>query len=435
MTDRAGVFAAYAELLTEMCAYYLLIGLMFMAGHGWNLPLGWVLLCTTVYAVFFRLLLRRPRGAQLLTALTVLLIAAAAYAFWRIAGKPTGIGHLLALTLGAGMAAGLSLYHCLHRPTIMQHLSHLDGQILLLFVMLLFGEAHEVLPGDTGLSIAVLLLDAAACVGLRMSDGDGADSGDALRASLLALGAALILALLILLAMAVFSRSGTVTGAVLHGIGAALSACWSAIERFVGWLASLFARSGEASVPLELDTVSGEIAADYSGAQIRLPVSPTVVFAVVCVLVLAAAFAVARLLRHERAAAAGGKTTSAAGVRIRRRSGVIGRMWARFCAAVRFRWTAFVRRDTPGGVLVWLERRSRRTCPRGTGESMRAFLRRLDPAGGLEELADALDREYYGGKARTMSPRRCRELRRRSRQLFRKTAGESNAAQRKSQPA
>ena len=49
---------------------------------------------------------------------------------------------------------------------------------------------------------------------------------------------------------------------------------------------------------------------------------------------------------------------------------------------------------------------------RETGESMRAFITRMDASGGLDELSDALDREYYGGGTGALSARRCRELRR-----------------------
>ena len=419
MTDRAGIFAAYADLLTEMCAYHLVIGVMFMSGHDWRLALGWILLFATVFAVFFRLLLRRPRDSQLLTAVTVALFGALVFVFWQLSGRPAAFGHILALALGAGMTVGLPLYHCLHRPAILKHLSHLDAQILLIIVLLLFGEAHRIPSGDVVLAVAVLLLDAAACVGLRMSDGDGTNSGDALRASLLALGAAAVLALLILLALAVFSRSGSVTGVILHGIGEALSALWTAIERFVFWFASLFDPPEETFETLTPVTVSGEMA-DLSQIRVDLPVNTTLLLVLLGLLVLAAAIAVARQLRRSKVAAATVRGPSAVGAPVRRRGGIFGMLWDRFRTAVRFRWTAFVHRDTPGGVLVWLERRSRRKrMPRGPGESMRAFLRRLAPDGGLEELADALDREYYGGKARTISPRRCRELRRHGRRLLR----------------
>ena len=418
MMDRTGFFAAFADLMTEMCAYYVAIGVMFMAGHDWRLSLGWILLCTAVCAVFFRLLLRRARGVPLLTAITVALFGILTYAFWRLAGMPAAFGHKLALALGAGMAVGLSLYHCLRRPPMLSHLTHLDAQLLLLLILLLFAEAHAVAPGAPRLLTAVLLLDAAACVGLRMSDGGGADSGDALRASLLALAAAAVLALLILLALAVFSRSGSVTGAVLRGIGAALSAVWDAVERFAYWLVSLFGLPEEAYAPAALAPASGEMA-DYSNYRVRLPVNTTVLGVLLCLLVLAAAVAVARQLRRARVAAETGRGPSEVGVRTRRRGGVAGMLWERFRAAMRFSRAAFRHRDTPGGVLVWLERRSRRRMPRGKGESMRAFLRRLAPDGGLEELADALDREYYGGGPSAMSPRRCRELRREGRRLLR----------------
>ena len=88
--------------------------------------------------------------------------------------------------------------------------------------------------------------------------------------------------------------------------------------------------------------------------------------------------------------------------------------------ALRFRCTVFKNRDTPGGLLVLLERQGKkRRAPRETGESMRSFIRRMDGSGGLDELSDALDREYYGGETGAMTAKRCRELRKYMRRLRR----------------
>ena len=53
---------------------------------------------------------------------------------------------------------------------------------------------------------------------------------------------------------------------------------------------------------------------------------------------------------------------------------------------------------------------------------MRAFVRRMDDAGGLDELCDALDRAYYADMSDGLTPSRCRALRRRMRRAVRRGA-------------
>ena len=92
-----------------------------------------------------------------------------------------------------------------------------------------------------------------------------------------------------------------------------------------------------------------------------------------------------------------------------------------FCSfqyRVRFQLTYLARRNTPAGVLVWLDRRlKRRRRGRRPGETCRAFLDRAAAelpgcAQELGELARCLDQLYFGGGAPAFSPARASELRR-----------------------
>jgi len=158
--------------------------------------------------------------------------------------------------------------------------------------------------------------------------------------------------------------------------------------------------------------------AEYGGGQAAVSLNTTAVGIVLCALVLAAVVLVAVVLR-KHVAARGTKTAgNTSDTEVRRIGGTAGRFWARLRAALRFRWTAFRNRNTPGGLLVRLERLGRRArVPRRTGESMREFITRMDGSGGLDELSDALDREYYGGGAAALDADRCREMRRHMRNL------------------
>ena len=93
-------------------------------------------------------------------------------------------------------------------------------------------------------------------------------------------------------------------------------------------------------------------------------------------------------------------------------------LWSRLADRVRIQLTYLARRNTPAGVLVWLDRRlKRRRRGRRPGETCRAFLDRAAAelpgcAQELGELARCLDQLYFGGGAPAFSPARASELRR-----------------------
>ena len=76
---------------------------------------------------------------------------------------------------------------------------------------------------------------------------------------------------------------------------------------------------------------------------------------------------------------------------------------------LRFRLAFALRRSSPTGLLVWLERwGARHHAPRGRGETYRAYLGRLSALPGpaedgalppaLKALADCLDGQYFAGR-------------------------------------
>lgn len=422
MSDRAGFFAGLADILTAMCVYYVVAGVLIMSERGWGLHLFWLLLCAAVCAFIFAALLKRPRGVPLLTAVTGGLVLALLGVFLLASRTPPRFGYVFMLCIGAGMAAGLPLYYCLHRPQVMRHLNHLEVLILAVLGLLLAKAALGIDNATVALMLAVLLMDAAAAVGLRMSDGESeSDKDSAFKATLVALAGAVGLALLIGLMTWIFSRSGDVTGSILYGMGAFFASIGRTVERFFEWFADRVYRR-ETFDAVELDTAPPSVAgAELAQDGAELSINTTAVGVVLVVLVIAAAAAAAVLLRRRRVGRREVSASVSGGAVVRRSGGGMDILWRRLCAALRFRWTAFVNRDTPGGVLLFLERTGRRLRrPRQPGETMRAFVRRMDPSGGLEELSTALDREYYGGASGTLGAKRCRELRRYIRRSVRK---------------
>lgn len=442
MRDRAGFLAVCADSLTEMCLYYAAAGILIM-GRRWGVHLFWLLLWAALCCAVFALYLKKSRPFPALAALTAVLGLAGLGLFALASATPLGFGYGFVLAVGAGMAVGLPLYFTLHRPKVLAHLTQLDVLIGAMLLMLLIRDAMGVDTGTIALTALALLLDAAAAVGLRMSEGGGtesgsaesggaesggAESGSAFKASMVALVSAAVLALVIGLLSLLFSRSGSVTGGLLHGIGAFFSSIGSGVEGLVGRLAALLAREEhfEALDPgAELPSVAE---AELSGGGMDLSVNTTVLGIALCALAVMIAAALVLLMRKRRMAAGTAELAADTEAGVLRTGGTAGVLWQRLRQAIAFRWTAFVRRDTPAGLLVLLERRGARArSPRGTGETMRAFLGRMDPEGGLKELADALDRQYYGGGG-GLSPRRCREMRKYIRRTLRPGARSREAA-------
>lgn len=411
MRDRAGFFAGCADALTEMCAYYVVAGILIMSRRGWGLHLFWILLCTAVCGVIFSLVLRRPRSVPVLTVLTGVLFAAVLTVFVLLSKTPMKFGYVFVLAVGAGMAAGIPLNYAINRPLMHKHLMRLDVLVLVLAGLMLCWEALGLDKGTVALMVVVLFMDAAAAVGLRMTEGGAGDSENAFKATLVALAGAAGLAAVIGGLVAVFSRSGEVTGAVLRGIGSFFRMIGKGIEKVVFWFASMIkVKDDYGELPLEEPGSMPEI--EMTAVQSELNFDPTVLGVLLCVLAVAAVvfllvyFRKKTVMRGTKSVAVSSNTV------VRRKNGAFGIWWTRVKAEIRFRWTAFVHRNTPGGVLICAERRAKHfRMPREDGESMRRFLRRIDASGGLDPLAEALEKEYYGGLERTMSARTCRETR------------------------
>ena len=212
-----------------------------------------------------------------------------------------------------------------------------------------------------------------------------------------------------------FSRSGAVTGSVLQGVGAFLALIGGGIESVFRWLSSLIHhRDTFDAIDLPEDMPS-LAEAELAGETGLIPVNTTAISIGLCAVLAVLVIAAALLLRRRRAVREDVRLTAAPEADILRTGGTAALLWQRLRQALRFYWTAFVlKRDTPAGLLALLERKGRRLhVPRTAGESMRAFIDRMDPDGGLTELSDALDRQYYSGDGTAaLEPGRCRQLRR-----------------------
>lgn len=419
MKDRAGFFAGCADALTELCAYYIVAAMFIMSSRGWGLHLGWILLCAVLSSVVFSLLLRKPRSFSMLAAMSGVLFAAELAVFILVSVTPMTFGYVFVLAVGAGMAVGCPLNYAVNRPLMHKHLMRLDILILVMAALLLCREALDIDVGTVALMVAVLFMDAAAAVGLRMTEGGAENTQNAFKAILVALGGFLGLSAVIGVLVGIFSRSGAVTGAVIRGIGTVLRAIGRGVEAFFQWLAGLV-KVDDTTEALRLEEMPSLAEIEGAKQQAELNLDPVVLAVIAGVLVLAAVIVLVLYLRKKTFVRGTKTSVSTSNTVVRREKGSLALFWDKLKAALRFRWTAFVKRNTPGGVLVYAQRLARRHhASRESGESMRGFLRRLDESGGLDSLADALDREYYGGRSQTMTARSCRETRRYIRKVVR----------------
>ncbi len=408
MKDRTGILAALSDSLCCVCVYWIVASTMIMAGRGWTLGLGWPLLWTGLCTAAFSRLLRRPRSFNLMMALAAAAGCAALALFIAVSGvRMTGL-HVFTLAVGAGMASALPMYYLVRRPSLHGHLSCLDVLLLAFAWLLLYQAGRDGADGSGLLTAAVLIVAAGAAVGLRMGSESGAEGA---KAMLVALASSAVLALAVAALIALMSRSGALTGSVVHAVG-----------RFFRWLggglSSLAARFAALFEPQETDVIAAPVegvapaivsegteAAASGGA----PVWPGIVLAI---LLLAGVILAARRLCRVRITLGAENVSAGQDVRTGYIRGAARRRWQALCRALRFRAEAFMKRDTPPGLLVYVQRRAaRKKQGRRAGETAREFLRRAAPDGTFDGLADDLERRWYGGGGYTLTPAQCRALR------------------------
>ncbi len=410
MKNRVHVFAAVSESLCYLCVYWIVAATMILAHKGWSMgllwPLAWSLLC----AMADVLILKKERSFAFLMLLGVGMSAVGLLFFIVISGvKMTGL-HVVTLAVGAGMASGLPLYYLVNKPQLSKHLNALDILLIAFVWLLLVQSGYEFAAGTDLLIAVVLLVDAAAAVGLRMN-ADGGVAG-AWKAVVAALVSALAVAALVALLVALFSRSAALTGGILGALGAGFRWIGSLLRGFFAWFSGLFYRERKyyelGNADFELPSVAGLDETVQIGQQSMAWLGVTA-----GVLVLALLVALLIVMRKDKwKLSAEGQSESFA-AQTSRMTGGLRRRWREWLDSLRFWWAARLRRDTPPGLLVALQRKARRQKhPRREGETIRAFIARMAPDGSLSVLADDLERHFYGKQAYRLTTAQCRALRR-----------------------
>ena len=307
-------------------------------------------------------------------------------------------------------SAGISLYAVFQPVTVSRLLVQSDVLTLCTLWACLLEAAGALTAGDLLFFLAGVLGNLACLLALRTFGGNReVVYGSLIRGGLLSLGLLAVIAGALVLFVRLFAgASRTALGVLLDGAAALGRGVWGAFDRFFHWLASLFPAPDVGPVqPPEQIGETGGAGTDLTPVQ----VDPGLLWALgialaAAVLLLAVVLLVrARRVRLRRAAAPR-RDSRAAAVRA---EGALRRRLDELLFRLRFRLAFALRRSSPTGLLVWLERwGARHHAPRGRGETHRAYLGRLSALPGpaedgalppaLKALADCLDGQYFAGR-------------------------------------
>ena len=426
MRSKAELFALFGESLTAGMIIWIVSVTLLQLDSPEPMPgLIFVLILTLINVSAFLLVLRKETAIPVLAVLSSLLLAGNAAALIFLYSGPIRFGYVLTVLLISGICVFVPLYYVITGPVLTKHLVFIDLSIFSLIWLFLFLTAVRVNTFSTVCAVFVALIDAGGAVCLRMSEG-GMKEGIG-KAVLLSMGAAGAAALVIWLLVGLFSRSGGVTGAVLNGFKAFLLKIWEGLQAFADWL-SRFISTEEGEVQLDPVSSAGGISEEISYGETA--VDPVRIAIVIGIIAVAAVIVLVIIFRKKKTLAAvrsAGTVQVARHKALKKRAGV----WKKLLEKLIFIKNTFVYRNTPPGVLVWLERFAAKSkAERGSGESIRAFLMRMSPEGLFAELADDLDAALYGKGAYSLSAERCRQLRKlyKNEQKIKRTVNETAGA-------
>ena len=353
------------------------------------------------------LLLRRGIPLPALAACALLALAGVEVLVLRLAVLPgVGSGVFAGLIVAAGW--GLCLYTAFRPVTVPRLLTQCDVIVLCTIWAALIHEGGT-LPADQLIPYPAGLLVNLACLLALRTFGESREVvyGSRLGGALLSVGLlGVIGALLYLFVRFLAGGARSAMAAVLSGALGLLNGLWGLIDRFFTWLSSLFPPLEQEGAPPPAESmgaVSGEEELSQVVLDPRLLIALGIVAAVLAVGVLVFLLIRMRRVRLHLDVAAPARRQ----VRRTGNAGALGRWLAGLLFRLKFALLLTLRRGSPMGTLVWLERWGRRHhAPRAPGETYRSYFLRLlplaDPARRdrlaplLEQLADCLDARCFG---------------------------------------
>lgn len=416
MKTKAELFAYFTECLA-VSAIVWVAAVSFIMIDAETPPPGvlWVLLMTLAVSLFYIAILRRGTTVARLAVASLILAAGEVTAYIILYEGSISFPYVLTCLLWSGISVYVPMYFAMSRQLLARHITIIDVMIAALVWLVVFYSAIEPDTASAFLVIIVTVLTAAAAIGLRMSEegmNEGIGKAFALAAASLAAAAGIIFLLVRL-----FSRSGAVTGAVLQGIRMFFLEIFGLVRKLLEWLAS-FASPSEAGTPTEMMPQAGPDPA--AEVMEEIPINPVIPALIIGAAAAVTAILILRKIAKNRVSWMARIGGADSGVRTRRKRGLFAGKWKDFITGLKFRIRSLIERNTPPGVLVWLERRaSKKKIPRQKGESIREFIFRLAPDGTLDLLAEDLEKRFYGGSDYSLSSGKCRSIRKEMKKRFR----------------
>ncbi len=416
MKTKAELFAYFTECLAVSAIVWIAaVSLIMINAEAPPPGVLWMLLMTLAASLVYIAILKRGTTVAVLAVLSLILAAGEIAAYIYLYEGSISFSFILTCLLWSGVSVYVPMYLALSRQLLARHMTIIDVMIAALVWLAVFYTAIEPDTASAFIIIVVTVMTVAAAIGLRMSE-EGMNEGIG-KAFVLAAVSLAAAAGIIFLLVRLFSRSGAVTGAVLKGIRDFFLKIGELITRLVEWLASFASPPEAEAVPEMMSQTGMDPAAEVMEEIPFNPVIPAVIIgaaaAVIAILIL-------RKIAKNRVAWQARIGSGDSGVRSRRKKGVFAGKWLNFLKGLKFRLRSVIERNTPPGVLVWLERRAaKKKIPRREGESIREFTFRLAPDGTLDLLTEDLEKRFYGGSDYSLSSGKCRSLRKEMKRRFR----------------
>ena len=416
MKTKAELFAYFTECLAVSAIVWIAaVSLIIINAEAPPPGVLWMLLMTLAVSLIYIAVLRRGTTVSVLAVISLILAAGEITAYIYLYDGSITFSFVLTCLLWSGVSVYVPMYLALSRQLLVRHMTTIDVMIAALVWLAVFYSAIEPDTASAFFIIVVTVMTVAAAIGLRMSE-EGMNEGIG-KAFVLAAVSLAAAAGIIFLLVRLFSRSGAVTGAVLIGIRDFFLKIGKLIKKLVEWLAS-FASPPEADAGPEMISQTGMD--PTAEVMEKIPINPVIPAVIIGAAAAVIAILILKKIAKNRIAWPGRIGSGDSGVRSRRKKRVFAGKWQSIIKGLKFRLRSVIERNTPPGLLVWLERRaSKKKIPRKEGESIREFTFRLAPDGTLDLLAEDLEKRFYGGSDYSLSTGKCRSIRKEMKKRFR----------------
>lgn len=411
------LFSKYVAVLSDAAMVF--IGLVTLTGHSGTAsvvpPFFMLALISLVLFSADMMFVRRGVGVSIFTIINVIFLAAFLYVIISMTDlNGVGNGGKALLAVGVCICLTRIVYISLTAFSGVSRVVHLDVYIFFVVWYLLCIELGERQLSALPLMAAIFILNVVSVALLRAGGNSKSDvvSGPVLP------GVGVYSGVIVAIFAAVFGLVkffDAESSAIISGTVTALKAFFrtvgSIVEKIFLWLSARIKMPEESAVG---EPQGGSTSSNVSLTDIT--VNPLAIKIIIGILVAAAAAVLVIFIVRNRSKKisldlAGIVKGSPAGRK--RIKGGFARWLEQILRRLKFRAAYLKNKNTPPGLLVWLENRSRRAgAPKANSETVHEFICRMDVSGILQDLSKALNAFYFGNLSHSLDRACCRKLKR-----------------------